>query len=53
LERDRASGRYYLHSFFPKQADLDWRNPEVCRVVSDALRFWRARGVDGFRLDAL
>jgi alpha-glucosidase len=52
-ERDPASGRYYLHSFFAEQADLDWRNPEVCRVMSDALRFWRARGVDGFRLDAL
>ena len=29
------------------------RNPEVRRVMSDALRFWRERGIDGFRLDAL
>jgi alpha-glucosidase len=50
---DPETGRYYLHSFFPEQADLNWRNPEVRRVVSDALRFWRARGIDGFRLDAL
>jgi alpha-glucosidase len=50
---DDPTGRYYLHSFFPEQADLNWRNPEVRRVMSDALRFWRERGIDGFRLDAL
>lgn len=52
-EHDAVSGRYYLHSFFPEQADLNWRNPDVRRAMSEALRFWRARGVDGFRLDAL
>jgi alpha-glucosidase len=52
-ERDPESGRYYLHSFFPEQADLNWRNPDVRIEMSDALRFWRGRGVDGFRLDAL
>lgn len=50
---DPETGRYYLHSFFPEQADLNWRNPEVRRAMSDALRFWRERGIDGFRLDAL
>ena len=25
--RDAATGRWYLHSFFPEQPDLDWRNP--------------------------
>ena len=29
--RDPASGRWYLHSFYPEQPDLDWRNPEVVR----------------------
>lgn len=52
-ERDPQTGRYYLHSFFPEQADLNWRNPEVVQAVSNALRFWRQRGIDGFRLDAL
>src|SRR5690242_10578188 len=28
-ELDPETGRYYLHSFFPEQADLNWRNPEV------------------------
>jgi alpha-glucosidase len=52
-ELDPETGRYYLHSFFPEQADLNWRNPEVREVMSRALRFWRERGIDGFRLDAL
>ncbi len=50
---DPQSGRYYLHSFFPEQADLNWRNPKVREVMSSALAFWRERGIDGFRLDAL
>ena len=32
----RRSGRWYLHSFYPEQPDLDWRNPEV--VAGDAGR---------------
>ena len=44
---------WYLHSFYPEQPDLDWRNPEVPRAFGDVLRFWLERGVDGFRLDAL
>jgi alpha-glucosidase len=52
-ERDPQTGRFYLHSFFPEQADLDWHNPEVRTEVGRALRFWLERGADGFRLDAL
>jgi alpha-glucosidase len=44
---------WYLHSFYPEQPDLDWRNPEVGEAFGAALRFWLDRGVDGFRLDAL
>ena len=51
--RDPESGRWYLHSFYPEQPDLDWRNPEVGRAISAAIGFWRERGVDGFRLDAI
>ena len=29
--RDEQTGRWYLHSFYPEQPDLDWRNPEVPR----------------------
>jgi alpha-glucosidase len=51
--RDEQSGRYFLHSFFPEQADLNWRNPEVREQMTGAMRFWLDRGIDGFRLDAL
>jgi alpha-glucosidase len=51
--RDEVSGRWYLHSFFPEQPDLDWRNPAVAAAIGDVVRLWLGRGVDGFRLDAL
>ncbi|HXD64932.1 MAG TPA: alpha-amylase family glycosyl hydrolase [Solirubrobacteraceae bacterium] len=51
--RDERSGRYFLHSFFPEQADLNWRNPDVREQMTAAMRFWVDRGIDGFRLDAL
>jgi glycosidase len=52
-ERDPASGRWYLHSFYPEQPDLDWHNAAVVQAVQDVVRFWMDRGVDGFRLDAI
>jgi alpha-glucosidase len=51
--RDERTGRSYLHTFYPEQADLDWRNPEVVAAVQEVVRFWLDRGVDGFRVDAL
>ncbi|HSO35816.1 MAG TPA: alpha-amylase family glycosyl hydrolase [Labilithrix sp.] len=52
-EWDEASGQYYLHAFLKEQPDLDWRNPAVQQAMYDVLRFWFARGVDGFRIDVL
>ena len=51
--RDPHGRGWYLHSFYPEQPDLDWRNPEVVAAMQDVVRFWLDRGVDGFRLDAL
>jgi alpha-glucosidase len=51
--RDERSGRWYLHSFYPEQPDLDWRNPEVHTAIGEVIAFWRARGVDGFPVDAV
>jgi oligo-1,6-glucosidase/alpha-glucosidase len=52
-EWDEATGQYYLHAFLASQPDLNWRNPELKRAMTDALRFWLDRGVDGFRIDVL
>jgi alpha-glucosidase len=52
--RDPAGGeRWYLHSFYPEQPDLDWRNPEVITAFGEIVRFWLDRGVAGFRVDAI
>jgi alpha-glucosidase len=51
--RDEQTGRWYLHSFYPEQPDLDWTNPEVREAIAGVVRFWRDRGADGFRVDAL
>jgi len=47
------TGQYYLHSFYPEQPDLNWRNPEVAAAIGDVMRFWFERGIDGFRVDAI
>jgi oligo-1,6-glucosidase len=50
---DEASGEYYLHLFSRKQPDLNWENPEVRQAVYAMMRWWVARGVDGFRMDVI
>jgi len=49
----RLNGRWYLHSFYPEQPDLDWRNPEVIAAMQDVLAFWIDRGAAGYRVDAI
>ena len=44
-------GDWYLHLFAPEQPDLNWAHPVVQADFADTLRFWLARGVDGFRVD--
>jgi len=51
-EWNDARQQYYYHSFLREQPDLNWRNPEVQAALSDVLRFWLEKGVDGFRVDA-
>ena len=52
-EWDETTGQYYLHSFLKEQPDLNWRNPNVVQAMHDVLRFWMARGIDGFRIDVM
>ncbi|MGI8803289.1 MAG: alpha-amylase family glycosyl hydrolase [Solirubrobacteraceae bacterium] len=51
--RDEPTGRWYLHSFYPEQPDLDWRNPAVAGAFAEIVKLWLGRGADGFRLDAI
>jgi alpha-glucosidase len=50
-EADGRKGQWYLHIFDVSQPDFDWTNPEVWELFRSVLRFWLARGVDGFRVD--
>jgi len=50
---DGRRGQYYMHNFLPSQPNLNVHNPAVQEALLDTARFWLARGVDGFRLDAI
>ena len=47
----KERGQYFWSSFLPFQPDLNYRNPEVKKIMLDTVRFWLSKGVDGFRLD--
>ena len=46
-------GKWYLHLFDVTQADLNWKNPEVREELKEVIRFWKAKGVKGFRFDVV
>ncbi len=52
-EWDAVAGQYYLHRFLRHQPDLNYDNPAVRSAMLEVVDFWLARGVDGFRLDAV
>ena len=35
------------------QPDLDWTNPEVRAELANVVKFWKNRGVEGFRFDVI
>jgi len=45
--------QYYLHHFLTSQPKLNLRNDAVVDAHFTNAAFWLARGVDGFRLDAI
>lgn len=45
--------KWYLHLFDKTQADLNWDNPEVREELKNVLRFWKKKGVKGFRFDVV
>ncbi len=52
-EYEAQTGQYFLHLFDHTQADLNWDNPKVRAEVFKLMRFWRDKGVGGFRLDVI
>ncbi|NKI23561.1 alpha,alpha-phosphotrehalase [Paenibacillus dendritiformis] len=50
---DEKTKQYYLHLFDVTQADLNWENAGLRREVYQMMKFWLAKGVDGFRLDVI
>ncbi|KAG7462649.1 hypothetical protein MATL_G00187020 [Megalops atlanticus] len=50
---DEVRGQCYLHQFLKEQPDLNFRNPSVRKEMTDVIRFWLDKGVDGFRMDAV
>nr|WP_307991450.1 alpha,alpha-phosphotrehalase [uncultured Niameybacter sp.] len=45
--------KWYLHLFDVTQADLNWENPEVREELKNIIRFWKAKGIKGFRFDVV
>jgi glycosidase len=46
-------GSYYYAAFGPTFPDLNLRNPDVTKAVTEEAETWiEAQGIDGFRLDA-
>lgn len=46
-------GKWYLHLHDVSQPDLDWTNPKVREELAKVVRFWKERGVAGFRFDVI
>ncbi len=47
------AGQFYYGVFYDGMPDLNWRNPGVKAAMWDISRYWLAKGVDGYRLDAI
>ena len=46
-------GKWYLHLFDVTQADLNWENKEVRDELKKVIKFWKDKGVRGFRFDVV
>ena len=51
--RKLPNNRYALHLFSDKQIDLNFECENVRQDVIDIIKFWLAKGVDGFRMDVI
>ncbi|MGM0509024.1 MAG: alpha-amylase family glycosyl hydrolase [Fusobacteriota bacterium] len=52
-EYNKETDDYYFHRFYGFQPDLNYKNPEVLYEIIKRVVFWKSKGVDGLRLDAI
>ncbi|NBH71932.1 alpha,alpha-phosphotrehalase [Clostridiaceae bacterium] len=45
--------KWYLRLYDVTQADLNWDNPEVREELKEIIRFWKEKGIQGFRFDVI
>jgi len=50
---DEVAKAYYFHRFYNFQPDLNYENKAVQQEAIKILQFWIAKGMEGFRLDAV
>ncbi|MBR6896364.1 MAG: alpha-glucosidase [Lactococcus sp.] len=50
---DEMRQQYYLHYYAAEQPDLNWENETVREYIYDMMRFWKSKGVDGWRMDVI
>lgn len=48
-----GTDKYYLHMFAKEQPDLNWENPVLRQKIYDIVNWWLAKGLAGFRIDAI
>ncbi len=45
--------KWYLRLYDVTQADLNWDHPKVREELKEILRFWKGKGIQGFRFDVI
>jgi len=50
---DEEARRWYMHSFYSHQPDLNVANAEVRDEIAQTVGFWLEQGLSGFRVDAV
>jgi len=53
--KDLINGKekYFYHTFYPHQPDLNWKNPQVLYEGLKIMGYWANKGIDIFRMDAI
>lgn len=52
-EYDKKTDEFYMHLYAKQQPDLNWENERMVEELHKMIRWWLAKGVDGFRFDAI